>query len=124
MEKFDKKSIFIVCALFIAIFAIWSVFSALRNQGERIDGIRNDISVVREKQQSAIDRLGRIESGLDDSARKVDEISRGLGDVAGAINRTQDRVDASTSGAIDSAEAIKRGQSILGDIRARDAGED
>lgn len=128
-KEIDKKTIIIIVLIVLLIFAGWLLFgssssrSNVSNDGERIDGIRNDISRIEEQQQRTIERIESVESGLADSARRLDEISNGIGEtekdlgtIAGAIEQSAERVT-------NDQERIARVQRILEGIRKRNEKE-
>lgn len=119
--NFDKKNI---CIIVIGLFAItvlyWFMFCrGIPDTGSGIDKARTDIQSARDKQQSAIDRLGTVETGLDRSTAEAGRISTGLKDTAGAITTVEGRITESENRLNSSAGLIAEGKSILGQIRAR-----
>lgn len=106
-EKFDKKTIVIVVLVILLGLFGWLLFTPnIPDNRSGIDEVRDHLQSVREQQQSALDRIEVIESGIADA------------------KDTADRVDASISTSqglsTDSAGLIAEGQSILGDVRQRD----
>jgi peptidoglycan hydrolase CwlO-like protein len=123
MEVFnlDKKTTIIAVAiLLIAGVACWFMFSGgIPDTGSGIDAARTDLQSAGDQQQSAIDRLGDIETGLTDSANKAGTISTGLGDTAKSIDTVTGRIDQSEVRLKSSAELISEGKSILAAVRKR-----
>jgi peptidoglycan hydrolase CwlO-like protein len=116
-----KKTIVIIAVGVLIIgAACWLMFSrGIPDTGSGIDKARTNIQSVGDKQQSAIDRLGTVETGLERSASEIGHISTGLKDTAGAINSVEGRISKSESKLNSSAGLIAEGKSILGQIRAR-----
>jgi peptidoglycan hydrolase CwlO-like protein len=119
--NFDKKTTIItIVILLIAGVACWLMFSGgIPDTGSGIDAARTNLQSVGDQQQSAIDRLGDIETGLTDSANKAGTISTGLGDTAKSIDTVTGRIDQSEVRLKSSAELISEGQRILATVRER-----
>jgi len=120
-EILDKKTIVIICiTVCIGIF-LWITFSpGSTDNTRRTEQIGSDIRSASEQQQSAIDRLGVIENGLNDSAEQAGEISTGLGETSSTINSAKERIESSQGIASDSASLIAEGKRIVATVRARE----
>jgi len=110
VSPIDKKNILIACLLVALIASSWYVFAGVSSNRSAIDAVRAELSDVRTKQQSAIDRLDKIESGLATSINTVGAIESSVSNVADTISISQGRI-------ADSAGAIEPSKRILNDIR-------
>ena len=113
MENKEKIRLYIVATLLAAI-AIWYLFSTrdVSDDGARIDNIRNELATTEKQQQSAIDRLGKIENGITDSQERVNRTETAIGNAEDRIKDGEERVKSS-------AELIDECQSILRTVRER-----
>ena len=120
MEVFliDKKAIITTIGVFIAAFFTWYLFG-LYDNGNRTDAIRDQLDAVSRDQQSAIDRLGSIESGLDDSQKQVGRISDTVSEAAGSVDAAKGRIQQSQERLRTSSEIIEDCQRILKQVRER-----
>lgn len=109
----EKIRIYIIIAL-LAVIAIWYLFSGtdVSTERGRIDNIRNELATTEKQQQSAIDRLGKIENGITDSQERVNRTETAIGNAEERIKDGEARVKSS-------AELIDECQSILRTVRAR-----
>lgn len=109
----EKIRLYLVVGL-LAVIAIWYLFSTrdVSDDGARIDNIRNELATTEKQQQSAIDRLGKIESGVTDSQERVNRTETAIGNAEDRIKDGEARVKSS-------AELIDECQQILREIRSR-----
>ena len=120
-ELLDKKTVIIYIIVIAVGVILWNAFSpGSTDTTGRTEQIRSDIRSASEQQQSAIDRLGTIENGLNDSARKAGEISAGLGETSATIGSAKERIESSQSRASDSAGLITEGKRIVATVRERE----
>lgn len=126
----DKKEKIVVFGWVLGIFLLGAVhgylFCQLSNNGAGTGQIGADIQSVRDQQQSAIDRLGGLENGLNAGAGTAGAVSAVLGniaggitDIAGGIAETESRIDASQDRIRDSQRLINEGQRILQEVKGR-----
>lgn len=113
MENKEKIRLYLVVGLLAAI-AIWYMFGTrdVSDDGARIDNIRNELATTEKQQQYAIDRLGKIESGITDSEERVVGAETAIGNAEDRIKDGEARVKSS-------AELIGECQSILRTVRER-----
>ena len=109
----EKIRLYIIIGLLAFIF-IGYLFSTrdVSDDGARIDNIRNELATTEKQQQSAIDRLGKIESGVTDSQERVNRTETAIGNAEDRIKDGEARVKSS-------AELIDECQSILRTVRER-----
>ena len=120
-EILDKKTIVIAIIIICIGIFLWNAFSpGSTDNTRRTEQIGSDIRSASEQQQSAIDRLGVIENGLNDSAEQAGEISTGLGETSSTINSAKERIESSQGIASDSASLIAEGKRIVATVRARE----
>ena len=128
MIPIDVKKIAAVAGLCLLVASIvfWYCFGSGRVQdyGSGADQVRTDIQSAINEQSSAIERLGTIEAGLDDSAAKAGELSTRIGAVADAIADVESRISEGEERTRTSQQLIEEGQRILEQIRARGASGD
>jgi peptidoglycan hydrolase CwlO-like protein len=118
--NFDQKIVIIISGLLTVGVLYWLMCGrGIPDTGSGIDAARTDIQSARGKQQSAIERIGTVESGLDRSATETGRISAGLKDTSGKIAAVEERITKSEGGLKSSAELISEGQRIIGQIRER-----
>lgn len=98
----------IVIALLVGIVG-WSMFGIHDNRAT-VDAIRAELNTVREQQQSAINRLTTIETGLAESQERVSRIES-------SIDSTTNRIEQSQARVTDSAKLISDSKSIIKSIR-------
>lgn len=117
---------FVVVTVLVAIMLCIYNGSGSRifNNGAGADETRKHIDEAREQQQSAIDRLGNVEAGLDDSIQSARAVSDGLADTAKTVDNTKDRIESSEGRLAESTRLIDEGKSILAGIRKRHEKED
>ena len=108
-----------IAVLFCAGIAYWLSFSSIPNNRTGADAVRADIQSVISEQSRAIDRLGTIETGLDDSATKAGELSAGIESIASSIDSVAIRIAIGENRLADSQQLIEEGQRILNQVRAR-----
>lgn len=113
-----KKNIIIV-ALLVAVIACFVYSYRLSSERSGADAVRGYINATGEKQQSAINRLEGIESGLSASINATTNIANRLEDVESSIRNAQDRISTSEARVDRSTESIRQVQSILEQIRKR-----
>lgn len=113
-----KKNIIIV-ALLVAVIACFVYSYRLSSEPSGADAVRGYINATGEKQQSAINRLEGIESGLSASINATTNIAKRLADVESSIRNAQDRISTSETRVDRSTESIRQVQSILEQIRKR-----
>ena len=121
MYDVGKNIVFIAGALLCAGIVFWLCFSPIRvpDNGNGADAVRADIQSAGEQQSSAIERLGTIAAGLDDSAAKAGELSAGIAVAAEAIADIESRIGEGAERARTSQQLIESGRCILGQIRSR-----
>ena len=120
MIKIDKKTVlYIIGAVLFGLLTYFCISSILYNNGSGIDAVRNELSDVKTKQQSAIDRLGVVESGLADSQKRVDEITKSVNTASSAIDDVTDRIDNSQKRIESSSDAIESSEQIIERVRER-----
>ena len=121
MYDAGKNVVFVAVALLFAAIVFWFSFGPGRvpDNGNGADQIRADIQSAGEQQSAAIDRLGTIEAGLDDSAAKAGELSAGIAVAAEAIADIESRIGEGAERARTSQQLIESGRCILGQIRSR-----
>ena len=108
MIAIDTKNI-IIAVLVVAIIAcVYGVY----NLDGRIKQVGSELNTIRTEQQSVADRLGKIETGLTDSIKRVDTAQNAIDDASG-------RIDQSQSGANTSAELITDSKRIIETVRNR-----
>lgn len=118
----DKKNIMLAFLLIaIVAFLLYSYF--IHNDRTGADAVRDHINAVGDKQQSAINRLAGIESGLNTSISTTTNIARGIEEAQSSIRNVQDRITASEDRIGHSAGLIGQGKSILDGVRKRGQGE-
>ena len=108
-----------IAVLFCAGIAYWLSFSSIPNNRTGADAVRADIQSVISEQSRAIDRLGTIEAGLDDSAAKAGELSAGIGNTAEAIAGIESRIGEGAERTRTSQQLAREGRRILQTIRER-----
>lgn len=118
MTDAKKITVFVAC-LALAI-AAWYFFGGNNNDG-RADAIRADLLRIEEKQRDTLERIGRIEKGLDTSIGITKGISNRVEEVAGLVGDVEGRISASKGRIIDSQLRIETGIGILQGIREREA---
>lgn len=103
-----------IIALLLAVMALcgYVLWWVLPDNTGRIDAIRAELDTVRKQQQSAIDRISRVEKGLADS---VDRVER----TESAVNNATDRITVSQERVTDSAKLISDSKRIISDIKQR-----
>ena len=116
-----KNVIFVAVALLCASIVFWFSFGPGRvpDNGNGADAVRADIQSVGEQQSAAIDRLGTIAAGLDDSAAKAGELSAGIGNTAEAIAGIESRIGEGAERTRTSQQLAREGRRILQTIRER-----
>ena len=121
MYDAGKNVVFVAVALLFAAIVFWFSFGPGRvpDNGNGADQIRADIQSAGEQQSAAIDRLGTIETGLDDSATKAGELSAGIESIASSIDSVAIRIAIGENRLADSQQLIEEGQRILNQVRAR-----
>lgn len=121
MYELGKNTLFVAVALLCAGIVFWFSFGPGRVQVNRIgaDAVRADLQSAGEQQSAAIERLGDIETGLDDSAAKADKLSAGIGDTAEAIVNVESRISEGAERTRTSQQLIEDGRRILAEIRSR-----
>ena len=128
MIPIDVKKIAVVVGLclLVASVAVWYCFGPGRVPDHRggADQVRTDIQSAMGEQSSAIERLGTITAGLDDSAAKAGELSARIGAAADAIADVESRISEGEERTRTSQQLIEEGQRILTKIRARGASGD
>lgn len=118
MTDAKKITVFVAC-LALAIAAYY-YFGGNNNDG-RADAIRADLLRIEEKQRDTLERIGRIEKGLDKSLVITQGISNRVEEVAGLVGDVEGRISASKVRIIDSQLRIETGIGILQGIREREA---
>ena len=119
MNDYAKQGILLVVGVLIGL-AILHFFGGNNNDG-RADAIRTDLQRIEEKQQYTIERIGRIEKGLDKSIVITEGISSRIGEVVDSVGAVESRINASKGRIIDSQLRIETGIGILQGIREREA---
>ena len=116
-----KNVVFVAVALLCAYIVFWLSFGPGRVPDNRtgIDAIRADLQSAGEQQSAAIERLGDIAAGLDDSSAKAGELSAGIGDIAEEIADAQSRIGEGAERLGTSQQLIEDGKRILAEIRNR-----
>lgn len=112
MITIDKEKIVLYSIIAVLAIALaYCLFSVHDNAG-RVDAIKQQLDTVSRDQQSAIDRLSKIETGLADSIRTTDAAKTAVDDAAGRIEQSQGRVNTS-------ADLISDSQRIINAVRER-----
>ena len=121
MYDAGKNVVFVAVALLFAAIVFWFSFGPGRvpDNGNGADAVRADIQSAGEQQSSAIERLGTIAAGLDDSAAKAGELSAGIGDTAEAIAGIESRIGEGAERTRTSQQLVGEGQRIISQIRSR-----
>ena len=128
MIPIDGKKIAVVVGLclLVASVAVWYCFGPGRVPDHRggADQVRTDIQSAMGEQSSAIERLGTITAGLDDSAAKAGELSARVGTAADTVAAVESRISDGEDRTRTSQQLIAEGQRIVGQIRARGPSRD
>lgn len=119
-KEIDKKSIIIGLFVLVVIFIGWDVFSNSRDVNGGFQRVESDIKQVGEHQQSAISSIRTAGERIDDSTKRIDNITAGIERaeessfrVETAITSNQNRLEKCQERARESAELIGRGKQIL-----------
>ena len=114
-----KITVVVIGCFVLAVGIFWFSFSSVSDNRSGADQIRADIQSAGEQQSAAIDRLGTIEAGLDDSAAKAGELSAGIGNTAEAIAGIESRIGEGAERTRTSQQLAREGRRILQTIRER-----
>ena len=116
----DKKTMYLYISIVVLVLACGYLLCSLYHNDHdsgTVQSIERDISGAEQSQQSAINRLDGIESGLGTAAGEVGRLSSEVGDSAVEIGGTAERIGTDQERLTKSASLIAEGQGILRDIQ-------
>ena len=116
----DKKIYsVVVVVLLLCLFAGYLLGSYIHNNRGRIDEIRASFQRIEEHQRRIDGRLDKISTGLDQSLKTAQGISRRVDEATESIDYAASRIEAGKRGLEASQRGIGSGESILRTVRQR-----
>jgi hypothetical protein len=90
-EQGQPAIIIIAIVVLLICYLTWYMFRGrnVSDNGTGIDAVTNQLSTVGSEQQSALDGITTVESGLSGSQKSVDGISSEVGEVSTGLDSTQ-----------------------------------
>ena len=109
------KTYLILFGVIVLLCAVcWFVFfrNDVHDNGGGVGDARAELERVADEQRDVAEHLGRIDSGLADSAGQVDAVARSVDEIAGGVGKFEQHLDSLAAG-------IASGESVIADSERR-----